>query len=319
MKALAALALVPLAIACSRGAQLRMPDVDDAVLSEEQGVLGAEVLRNHVAMQIELLDVGLRLRRGAVQLCEDQQSPILGILAWRRNDLKLRQLKVLGERELGLGDRPRVLYVHPDFAGARAGVRQGDFLRSLNGARLARSGDLWKQVRDAAPGTLALEIEREGRTERLQVEREPGCQQRALLSESDQIAAGVTRDHDIVVSQAMVRFAQGADQLAGAIAHEMAHAILDFEQDKPDADDYRDRPLEWQRFRLQRELDADLLALRILAMADYEGAAHVTLTERLGVEHPWTLMTGFPARRDLPGHPFVPARLLTMRDALAAD
>ena len=103
MKATLALALTLVALACARIAQLRMPQVEDSSLVEQQGTLGAEVLRFHVGMQIELLEAGLRLRRAGRELCEEQLAPILGILAWRRNDLRLRHLKERGESGLNLG------------------------------------------------------------------------------------------------------------------------------------------------------------------------------------------------------------------------
>ena len=318
MKATLALALTLVALACARSAQLRMPQVEDSSLVEQQGTLGAEVLRFHVGMQIELLEAGLRLRRAGRELCEEQLAPILGILAWRRNDLRLRQLKELGESELKLGDDPRVLFVHPDSAAARAGVRVGDLLRRFNGERLTRSEQLWKLPREAGPGPFELEIERAGSVELLPVERELGCRHQVVLAESDQIAVQPTRDGNIVVSQAMVRFARGSDELAAAIAHQMAHVILELDRELPGASDYPDQPLAWERVHVRRELAADLLALRLMHAAGFDPAALATLTDRLGIEHPWTLTLWAGGERG-PGHPYVPARLLAIRDALAGD
>lgn len=136
----------------------------------------------------------------------------------------------------GFGDTPVILLVAPGSAAEQAGLRTGDHILALNGIRLAAAPtrkrryartrafeDLLESALASGPVDIAYARAGVAATTRLQPE--PGCVSRVQIVPSRRLNAGADGTY-AQLTTGIVNFAEGDDELALVIAHEMAHNIL---------------------------------------------------------------------------------------------
>lgn len=300
MRALAlALAFVA-AAACAR--PLSRPAPGAAEISAAEEAVAGEALALLLERGARVLAVAYRLRTEAAELCGDDVAPILGVLAAQRQDFRW-SFAELAEQVYGVGDRVRVLHVLEGSPAAEAGVQVDDEIAAVNGRAIERTDDVYREVRDAASAAPRLELERAGRRIALELPRRSACRQEARLVVSGLLT---TVPHpngvDLLVTTGMVEFAESDDELAIALAHEMAHGVL-----AGTTGSY-----------LDSEAAADRLGLRLVARAGFDASVALPFWERMTLEHPWAIRfdAAWPDARELP-HGRMPARVLAMRAALA--
>lgn len=140
----------------------------------------------------------------------------------------------------GLTDLPTVTAVVPDSVGARAGVRVGDGIVTINGQSLAaelpgvkkRSADgsrfsvLLDRLDAAfAAGPVVLQLRRDGQPLTVTFEGAEACRSAVQLDLSG--ARNASADGRIVsISQGVFDFTRSDDELAFVIGHELSHNIL---------------------------------------------------------------------------------------------
>lgn len=146
-------------------------------------------------------------------------------------------LRDAARRVIGAGDRVGVLAVAPGSPAARAGVVAGDLIVSIDGVSLPFSPSVSTASyagvaaayaaleRASAASLVSLEIERAGIGLRLTVAPVTGCASQVQLRTSPEIEAKAD-GRNLSVTTALLDYVSSDNELALAIAHEMAHNAL---------------------------------------------------------------------------------------------
>jgi hypothetical protein len=233
-------------------------------------------------------------------------------------------------RRYGLDSGPGILAVLPDSPAAAAGLRAGDALLTVNGIRFPAPAAVgaedqsrgWRRTVEAPEmlleeqlrqGPARLEVLREGRTIPLTLGSTPGCPARGRLARSNQANAFADGRYAIMTTR-FLGFFQDDNELAVAMAHELAHNILDH----PDYLEAQGVPYNILRHigrnaRLVRatEIEADRLSVRLLAAAGYDLNAIVPFWRRLYGRFDSQLQI-------ISAHPSLRARLRVIEEELSA-
>lgn len=238
-----------------------------------------------LALESRVATIGYRLAHGARARCPVPEI-MAGIVIHDIGGYAQSDRAAIA-KSLGLGDGFGVRAVVAGGAAARAGLRAGDELVALNGRDLTtfardaigraasfdrseRFTDLLARALARGPATLA--VRRDGRTVPVVLRGDPGCAARfAVAIERTPNARADGRY--VAVTSGLVGLAGSDDALAFALAHEMAHVLLDHVAAR------RVRRVA-AAIRAQ-ELAADDLALGIVADAGYAPAAAVPLLTAL--------------------------------------
>ena len=240
-------------------------------------------------MDIVLATTGYRLATANVALCKSQQ-PASGLLVQGIEQYG-SGYRTAAAALFSLGSAPGVAAVIPDSPAARAGIRPGDALLSINGAplppepkthdftRIAAVLDQLDAALAAGPVTLGLA---RGPVTLTGI---PACASRFQVTPSDTLAAGA--DGRIVeVDSGLMSYANDGNEIAVIVAHELAHNIL--------AHPARlDREGVSRRAKIgkdagkirETEIEADLFSLRLLANAGYPLEAAPAFWRRFGRQH----------------------------------
>ena len=145
-------------------------------------------------------------------------------------------------RRFGVDRGPGVLAVVGGSPAARAGLRAGDVLLSVNGrpfpspVAIASEGDArrWRPLVEASEtiledelrrGPARIQLLRSGETLDLSLQGVPGCAARARLARSSQANAFADGRYAIMTTR-LLPFFRDDQELAVAMAHELAHNIL---------------------------------------------------------------------------------------------
>ena len=147
-------------------------------------------------------------------------------------------LRPFAEQRFGLdGDLPGVLAAPPGSAAAAAGIRQGDLVVAVNGARLD-AGDggqrpeyegLAANIRriDAAlaQGAAQLEVRRGEAVREVTITPHRACGYEVQLNPSEELNARAD-GRRLFISTALAGFTESDDELAVILGHELAHHVL---------------------------------------------------------------------------------------------
>lgn len=200
----------------------------------------------------------------------------------------------------GLDRGPGILSVQPGSTAARAGLAAGDVLLAING-RSFPSGtaiaaetdpDRWRPQTAASEtlfeeqlrlGPARLDVLRSGRPFSVTLDAVAGCPARGRLARSRQANAFADGRYAIMTTR-LLPFFRSDDELAVALAHELAHNILRHPQRLA----AQGVPHGMMRHigrnaRLVRatELEADRLSVRLLAAAGFDLDAIIPFWRRL--------------------------------------
>lgn len=191
-------------------------------------------------------------------------------------------LRTTAREVFGLGTRVAVLAVAPGSPADVAGVKAGDGLMAVQMERLAVSqssrssyanvGAAYALLeRSAAAGSVNMLVERAGATRSLTVGPVAGCASRVQLLPSPRIEARADGTN-LSVTAGLLRYVRDDDELALALAHEMAHNALGH---RVLLDSQRVRPRRAARGAdaakvLDTERAADRLAYYLMARAGYD-------------------------------------------------
>ena len=202
----------------------------------------------------------------------------------------------IAARLFGLDHGPAIAAVAPGSAAARAGLRPGDVLVSIDGAALPAgpaSGPATfagvQAIQDRLETALAsppahLVAERAGARIPIDLAADAGCPSFVQLVPSkkrDAEADGRT----VTISSAVAEYARDDDELAAPIAHELAHNILGHRaaltRDGISKGVFAGFGANGRRLR-ETEDEADLTGVELMATAGYDPAAAVRFWTRFG-------------------------------------
>jgi membrane-associated protease RseP (regulator of RpoE activity) len=236
--------------------------------------------------------VSSAIRLHGAALCNDQQSPVTGIVAATSAELP-EAYRETAYRDHGVEDLLKVLWILPDYPATEAGLRSGDTILEIDGRETHTAAYLDQRNPADSKTFTAVKIERGGEIFDLQFEARNGCFHPAVLSVLDNVDAH-TEGARMVVYSGMLRFTESDDELAIVLAHELAHGLLGRELSVENA-----------------ESEADYLGLYLVARAGYDVAVAAEFARRLGAEFPLAL-----EERAGHIHPISAARSIALADTL---
>jgi len=178
------------------------------------------------------------------------------------------------EEIFGAVDEVTVFGVVPDSPAAKAGLRKGDRIVSVNGTSTPKTQQVFAALRaepDRAPelsvlrGDVALE---------LKLERVAGCHHGLFVGVGGTPGTfGHSNGEELLIPNGLSIFVQNDDEFAIAIAHQIAHHVL--------GSGRRPRPAD--------EPPADRLGLRIAHAAGFDVRAAPAFWDRVATELPWKI------------------------------
>ncbi len=285
------------ALALPTGSILERPAVDEAAADQRAEAMRALAREQLAATQARVIAVYTRLQTGAAALCGDQLAPVLGAAISRRRDFMFGHEKEV-EAAFGAGDEVTAFAVAPGSPAALAGLVAGDRIVAVNGEETPKTSDVFEALRATGDGAPLLRVLRGAGTLEVAVPRTLGCSHgvRVVVASDPDTTADANRK-EIVASTTLVRVARTDDELAIALAHQLAHhlqgsALL------LDADD---------------EPAADRMGLYLAARAGFDVSEATAFWERLAADTPWKL----DGDRNAGPHAGMPARIPAVRDAVS--
>ncbi|MEP2726946.1 M48 family metallopeptidase [Roseibium sp.] len=247
--------------------------------------------------------IGYRLATAARPYCA-RTSPTLGLTLDALERYEFADRPLAGQ-ELGLTRELQIVGVTAGGPGDIAGLEVGDELNSIAGRPLAlapsgspshaRVEEAYAAIERAGPESIELGIRR-GSTERiLHVAPAIGCDIHLVISTRTSLST-FTDGHDIDVPVGLFRFAASDDEVAFAVAHEIAHAIFNQHRKAP------------KSFKAKRhmELRADALAVGLMAQAGFDPSGAVEFWTRFKARDTFGFLR-------FPDHPSTKYRLNQVR------
>jgi len=269
--------LCAIAVAAASGsagctATLERPEFDARTLSARVVGLRSEARASYALIQKHIEDVGYQLAHSGAPICGEAVAPLLGASLARRNDFVLHAKKAQVEAAFGVGDRVKVFAVAGGSPAERAGLRAGDEIVAVDGRSITRTKHVFEALRRSSSGDPLFRVLREGTAHSLSLPRELGCDSglRVYVSSSIDTSSDYN-ERDVWVPTGLVRFVKNDDELAIAIAHQIAHRLVG------------------SFHRLQDEPRIDSLALVLSARAGFTITHAAGFWDRVAAEQPWKI------------------------------
>jgi hypothetical protein len=254
----------------------------------------AETAARDLIRETRAAQIGYRLAMAANGLCKRPRA-ITGMILHDVAGYSQRDRPAI-DNVFGLGRGFGVRAVVADSGAARAGIRAGDVIVRLDDIDLERfapeliRGDasaerstrvaalIEDRGRDAAP--VRLTVRRSGALIDVALAAQRGCGGRVVVAQDDTVNAW-SDGEAVAVTARLVDLAADDDELAFAIAHEMAHNLLGHGTPSRRGAGFADAARERSSSAREREFDADALGARIAATAGYAPQDAEALLERV--------------------------------------
>jgi hypothetical protein len=240
----------------------------------------------------ELATVSYRIAVSAGDYCPEK-APLLGFSIHDLSQYGASDRKAV-KAAYGFAGYPLVLAVAAGGPAARGGLAVGDSLIAVEGQPVPpaaahansyqRVSAVWALLDDAARhGPVRLTLQRGESEVSATVSPVMGCNSLFELGSSSQIDA-VADDSEVVVNVGALQFAEGEDEAAAIVAHELSHNILHHREKIAVAP-------RGQRLAVasNAEQEADRLSIALLERAGYDPQAILRFWQRF--------LTQFPANR----------------------
>ena len=245
---------------------------------------------------IRLQRISQRLQIAGREICEETVSPIFGATLMDLQGLP-ESLQPVARKQFGKSHRFFVTAVFPGMVSERAGVKVGDAVLNVNGARLVSAQGFYG-TEPRSGETNELEIARKGEKITIEVDTQLGCRYPASIAVTDDVNAHATGDR-IVINSGLSRYYTDDTMLATVVGHELAHNIFF----RPSATRYSG----WASRK--SEARADYVGIYLLAIAGYPLSTGTRLQAGLTADLSYLM-----ARRL--SHPSSPARVLAERKTI---
>lgn len=284
-------------LAC--GPKIRPIPVAEEDVDERRDGVSEQAVALTMKRHARLLSVSHRLQLAGKPECGESVGPVQGYIAWEADERYFESFSHAFERLYAIRDGDlAVVAVEPGSAAARAGVRVRDQLLMVGGKKVTKQHEVYDHAHDVENGPVSVTVRRNNELLSLKLDREIGCRSGVTLAARDVIGTWPWEDHHVLVTMGLMRFAESDDELAFAIAHEMAHHLL---------------PMRMITSP-EREVEADELGLRIAFRAGYAIDEAPAFWERLAVEQIWSVHWDTAALRQhrFPPHGSMAHRILAL-------
>jgi beta-barrel assembly-enhancing protease len=237
----------------------------------------------------ELETVSYQLAVTAGSACPEK-APLLGLSLHDLSQYRASD-QVSVKAAYGFEGYPMVLSVAAHGPAATDGIEAGDSVVAINEQEVpadngqigsyVRLGATWAMLDEAAlKGAIRITLQRDNLRRTVTIQPVMGCRSRVELGSSPDIDA-LADDSEIVVNIGALDFADGEDEAAAIIAHELAHNIFHHRAVIASA------PRTQRRAVAQRaEIDADRLSIDLLVRAHYDPAAILRFWQRFLTQFP---------------------------------
>ena len=324
-------------------ATARGPVVDRQAINEETKRLEVKALEYNIGLLSKINTIGYRLTR-AIPQEEIKVKPRedIGLFVLPRNKATNRYFEKKPKKGM------YVAFILDGTPMARADAAPGDCLTGLNGMEVKSAKDvavvlekIFKKSGDEEVQTVTLHLAEEDgqplKTVAVDVDELPVNVSFAII-EDELVNAGAS-DKQVVVTKGLLNFVKSDEELAGAIAHELAHVIrghlakkkggiivntiaavslgITAEVFVPGTGSAVMNGVRGVggmfnlKFSRDLEREADFYSLKILDWAGYSLDEAAQFQERFSIEIPKTLISGY-----LNTHPNSPERKLRIEKSI---
>ncbi len=319
---LIALPLVLLLASCSA------PLIDGGADRTQQSTL-----QQLVAQQDRVYRVAAPLMVNNAELCKDNARNLLGFTAKNKYSYS-GELTGAATSLLGLGEQLQVVGVLSGGGAAKAGLREGDRLVSVEGQTIPSGPNAEREaaallapmVRDR--DSVSLTVARGSSQTTLAVPLTHACAFSIEVGNSDSVNA-YSDGRNIMITRGMLNVARSDDELAYVLAKELAHSTLrhasrlrtnvamgtvisNLRRVNPDPNAIREAYSRIRPYPADLDTAADALALYMLARADYDIDDAARFWEGLARQYPQSESTGYTAL-----HPSSAQRLVAINKTVA--
>lgn len=213
----------------------------DSVAAETEARKQRQVaVQAYLDDQKRLMRVSYPLQTKGADLCGEDIRYTTGMALANSSSLLGEPFRETAESEYRLSDRVQAIYVVPESAADKAGIRAGDTLLQVGQWPVAGSGPevvketltrIQNQTRNGQP--LRMDIQRNGQEKArglapssqklsLLIVPERACSYPVVLGNGDEVNA-YADGQQVVVQRGMLRFATHDTELALVVSHEIAH------------------------------------------------------------------------------------------------
>jgi hypothetical protein len=336
LKAFRRQSVLPVALlltACATQAPVStLPEPAQQAATPQVSAADQEALRSLVSYQDRLYRVAAPLLVNNTQLCKNNARNLLGFTAKNKYSYSADFIDA-ANKTLGLDDRLQVMGVLAGSGAAKAGVRRGDGLVTVEDKSLPQGENAERQAATIlAPmvngrSSVKLTVLRDGGNLSLNVPLTNACAFGIELGNADNINA-YADGHRMMLTRGMLNFAQTDEELAYVLAKEMAHNALAHPQRQrmnATVGEIIDNLIRMHPDLstmvgtsgvkpMPQELDgaADRLALYLVARAGYSVDNAPRFWQRLANQYPATVLNGYTAI-----HPATAYRVSIMQKTIA--
>ncbi|TSB05088.1 M48 family metalloprotease [Sphingorhabdus contaminans] len=237
-----------------------------------------------VQQDVRIATIGYRLAAANAPFCRKQErNP-----GWVLQDERQYPDPTTARTALAFRQPVSVAGIVEGGPADKAGISAGDGLLGLNGAawnwttRISKAKsaqrieDVQEQLRKAlsTAGEVEVKLDTKEGPRTFKLNPNPICASRFWIDTKTKLDAGAD-GYNVRVTEALVRFAENDDELAVAVAHELAHNLLEHRQKlkkmKKSASNIR-----------ATEIEADRLSIWLMTNAGYDSSAALRFIERFG-------------------------------------
>lgn len=308
-----------------------LPQPVPATLVTESAEVTA--LRELVLLQDRLYRVAAPLLVKNTDLCGSNARNLLGFIAKNKYSFSA-EMSQAAQALYGFDERLRVTGVLAESGASRAGMRVGDIIDSVEGRSMPQGPNAERQaasvlgpvVSAAGPRGVKLALLRGSAQVAVTVPLTRACAYSVELGNSDNVNA-YNDGRRILLTRGMLNFARSDEELAYVLAREMSHNALQHTSKQGMTGTVSDIIDNLVRIRpdltsmsgsagvrpSSREFDAaaDVMALYMLARANYDYVNAQRFWERMAAEVPVGVQNGYTNL-----HPATAYRIEAMEKAL---
>jgi hypothetical protein len=230
------LPLFALLLLAACGVKTAGPTVSERETAAEAEMQRRTVVEIQEAHERQFHRVANRIRRANVPLCGEKLAPSIGLRV-ANLDLYDADWRDAHAAVRGLDSRLRVTSVFEDGPAHKAGIVEGDVIKSVAGrpvpegkGALKAFGECMDALDPAAP--FELVYERDGVDHKVELAFETVCAP-GLMVRNEGVVNAFASDRDVFVTRGMLDFVKSDDELAVVVGHEFAHyAMLHIENSR---------------------------------------------------------------------------------------